>query len=127
MSQDKYYYDIYGYDKYSKRPEFLIGERMGEPYIFGYGALEIIQHKRISKSTKFKVCQYVLSTTNLTYEYGVPYGLITFLGFLAAENELTAGTFWASTLALEYGGVGLFRQSMWTDGAAHALSSYRVS
>lgn len=113
----KYYYDIYGYDKYGKRPEFLIEERMGEPYIFGYGALEIIQHKRISKTTKFKVCQYVLNTMKPGYEYGVPYGLITLLGFLAAENNLPIGAFLMSMLALEYGGVGLFRQSMWTDGA----------
>lgn len=113
----KYYYDVYGYDKYGKRPEFLIEERMGEPYIFGYGALEIIHHKRISKTTKFKVCQYVLSTLNPGYEYGVPYGLITFLGFLAAENNLPTGAFLMSMLALEYGGVGLFRRPLWMEGA----------
>ncbi|HEX6384671.1 MAG TPA: hypothetical protein VF177_08385 [Anaerolineae bacterium] len=114
---EKYYHDLYGYNKYGKRPEFLIEERMQEPYIFGYGALEVIQHKHISKPTKFKVCQHVLNTMNPDDEYGVPYGLLTLLGFLATENNLPIGAFLMSMLALEYGGVGMFRRPPWTEGA----------
>jgi hypothetical protein len=86
------------------------------PYVFGYGAVEMLEHKRISRSTKLKVCQYLLKTLEPNYLYGVPYGLITALAFLAAEDELAPEILLLGTLALEYGRNHPFRSLDWMDG-----------
>ena len=73
---EKYYYDLYGYDKYGPHPEFLINERMGEPYIFGYGAVQVLRHADISDDTKRRMAEYTLSIVRPRVEYGVPFPLL---------------------------------------------------
>lgn len=85
---EKYYYDLYGYHKYGKEPVFLIGERLGEPYIFGYAAVRILHHQDISARTKQRVAEYTLAITRPGEEYGVPHGLLAAIGYLAAEGRL---------------------------------------
>ena len=53
----RYYRYIYGYDKYGRRLGYLLEERMHEPYIFGYGAVEVVRHPSLSAETKLKVVQ----------------------------------------------------------------------
>jgi hypothetical protein len=113
----EYYLDIYGYHKFGERPDFLIDERMHEPHIFGYGAMEILGHKRISQHSKLKVCAYLFETIEPDYENGVPYGLLTALGHLAAENSLSRQQFLKGVLALEYQNLGMFHRPIWTEGA----------
>lgn len=113
---ETYYQDIYGYRKYGKQPMHLIRDRMGEPFIFGYGALEIWQRKRISLETKLKVCQYATEILNPGAEYGMPHGLVTILGHLAAAGALEVGRFFYVMMAMEYGGVGAFQRSIWQHG-----------
>ena len=113
---EKYYYDIYGYHKYGRRPDFLIDERMQEPHIFGYGALEILKNKRVSTASKLKICQYAVENTEPDLENGVPYGLITLLGFMAAEDELPGLYFYKGMLALQFGVSGTFFRPIWMEG-----------
>jgi len=112
-----YYRDLYGYEKYGPEPESLIEERAGAPYIFGYGAVEIVEHPAISTDTKLNVCLYALETMNPGREDGVPYGLLTLLGFMAAEGDLTVAVLVMSLMAAHYGSLGFFRQPFLTQGA----------
>lgn len=85
---EKYYYDLYGYHKYGKEPVFLIGERLGEPYIFGYAAVRILHHQDISARMKQRVAEYTLAITRPGGEYGVPHGLLAAISCLAAGGRL---------------------------------------
>ena len=85
---EKYYHDLYGYHKYGKEPVFLIGERLGEPYIFGYAAVRILHHQGISDQTKQKVAEYTIAITRPGGEYGVPHGLLAAISYLAAGGHL---------------------------------------
>lgn len=85
---EEYYYDLYGYHKYGKEPIFLIGERLGEPYIFGYAAVRIIHHQGISAQTKQRVAEYTLAITRPGAEYGVPHGLLAVISYLTARGHL---------------------------------------
>lgn len=113
-----YYLDIYGYHKYGRQPFFLIDERMGEPYIFGYGALKILENKRISKTSKLKVCRYVLDFMSPGNENGLPHGLVSVLGYMAKENELAEPDFLKGMMALEFGSIELFRRPDWMIGVS---------
>jgi hypothetical protein len=85
---EEYYYDLYGYHKYGREPVFLIGERLGEPYIFGYTAVRILHHQDISAQTKQRVAEYTLAITRPGDEYGVPHGLLVAVSYLAAGGHL---------------------------------------
>ncbi len=85
---EKYYHDLYGYHKYGKEPDFMIGERLGEPYIFGYAAVRILHHQDISARTKQKVAEYTLAITRPGGEYGVPHGLLAAISYLATGGHL---------------------------------------
>ncbi len=84
----EYYHDLYGYHKYGEEPDFLISERMGEPQIFGYGAVRIIHHPDVSERTKRKVAEYTLDIARPAVEFGVPYGLLVAISYLAANGHL---------------------------------------
>ncbi len=68
----EYYRDLYGYDKYGDEPDFLIGERLGEPQIFGYAALRILHHEEISAQAKRAVAAYTVSITRPLADFGLP-------------------------------------------------------
>lgn len=85
---EEYYYDLYGYHKYGQEPGFLIGERLGEPYIFGYAAVQILHRQDISAQTKHKVAEYTLAITRPHEEYGMPHGLLAAISYLVAGGHL---------------------------------------
>jgi hypothetical protein len=85
---EKYYHDLYGYHKYGREPVFLIGERLGEPHIFGYAAVRILHHQDISAQTKQRVAEYTLAITRPDDEYGVPHGLLVVISYLTARGHL---------------------------------------
>ncbi|MCA9956814.1 MAG: hypothetical protein KC434_18920, partial [Anaerolineales bacterium] len=89
------YYDyIYGYRKYGRKPEHLINQRMGEPYIFGFGMVEALRAKRgIKETSKLAICQYTLQTITPEDEFGVPHGLIVLASYLAETGYLSADMF----------------------------------
>lgn len=85
---EKYYYDLYGYHKYGKEPVFLIEERLGEPYIFGYTTVGILHHQDISAQTKQWVAEYTLAIARPGEEFGMPHGLLAAISVLAAGGHL---------------------------------------
>lgn len=84
----EYYHDLYGYDKYGKEPDFLIGERMREPQIFGYAAVRILHHEDISDQTKRAVAAYTVAITRPLADFGVPHGLLAAISYLVAGGHL---------------------------------------
>lgn len=104
-----YYEYIYGYHKYGRKPEFLIAERMSEPYIFGFGMVEVLRAKRgIKETTKLAICQYTLQTIVPEEEYGTPHGLIVLLSYLAQTGYLPSDVFRAVMQV-----TNLLRQWIW--------------
>jgi hypothetical protein len=104
-----YYEYIYGYHKYGRKPEFLIAERMGEPYIFGFGLVEVLRARRgIKETTKLAICQYTLQTIVPEEEYGIPHGLIVLLSYLAQTGYLSPDVFRAVMQV-----TNLLRQWIW--------------
>ncbi len=85
---EKYYHDLYGYHKYGQEPAFMIKERLGEPYIFGYATVRILHHQDISARTKQKIAEYTVAITRPGGEYGVPHGLLVAISYLAAGGHL---------------------------------------
>ena len=98
-----YYQHIYGYSKYGKRPGWLIEERMYEPYIFGFGAVEVLRHDSLSLETRLKVVQYAIGAVDVTAEYGIPHGLPVMASFLAAAGKLDPTTFRSLMIAANFG------------------------
>lgn len=85
----EYYHNLYGYDKYGKEPDFLIGERMGEPQIFGYAAVRILHHEDVSAETKRAVAAHTVAITRPLADFGVPHGLLAAIGYLVAGGHLS--------------------------------------
>lgn len=117
-----YYFNVYGYEKYGSNLDWLIPERMYEPYIFGYGTTEILNNKKISTETKHKIIAYTLGTTSPAEEYGIPYGLINILQYLAENEHLDTSIFNLIMVTLQanprgsfddFTGVGWIAVSKW--------------
>lgn len=93
-----YYRHIYGHDKYGSYPEFLLQERLHEPYILGFGVVQVVRHPELALTTQQQVVKYALQQIDPTEEFGIPYGLLVILGFLARSHLLEASTFRAVLL-----------------------------
>ncbi len=118
LGLEVYYERIYGYHKYGRKPDFLIAERMGEPYIFGFGMVEVLRAKRgIKETTKLAICQYTLQTIQPEAEYGVPHGLIVLASYLVETGYLTADIFRAAMQA-----TNLLRHWIWPWQIEEALA-----
>lgn len=90
---ENYYRELYGYHKYGKQPEGLIPERMGEPHIFGYGAVEVIRSPQISDPTKVKIGNYTLQQIQPDRDNGIPHGLVSITSWAAAHHILPLDAF----------------------------------
>ena len=101
---EHYYQHVYGYDKYGKRPAFLIGERMYEPYIFGFGVVEVVRHDGLSPETRFKIVKHAFKQIDATAEYGTPHGLPVMISFLAGADVLDSPSFRSLMIAADFGG-----------------------
>jgi hypothetical protein len=100
---ERYYQHIYGYNKYGKRPASLIEERLHEPYIFGFGAVEVLRHDSLSLETRLKIVQYAIEAVDVTAEYGIPHGLPIMASFLAGAGRLDPQTFRSLMIAANFG------------------------
>lgn len=98
-----YYQHIYGYDKYGQDVAWLIHERMYEPYIFGFGAVEAVREAGLPLDTRLKMVDYALQHTDATIEYGTPHGLPILLSFVAEAGALDAATFRTVMIAADFG------------------------
>lgn len=112
----KYLNDVYGEGAYGKQPTHLIDEVMHLPYVFGYGALEVIRHKRLRPDTKLAVCSYVLEAMDLDLELGIPYGLLALLGYMASQNVLHYESLLYAAIALGFGAGHGYARAHWLEG-----------
>lgn len=83
-----YHERLYGYDRYGAETVFLIGERMSQPYVFGFALLRILHDRRISFAVKEKAALLTLDVIDYGQDNGLPYGLYAALHFLAAHGRL---------------------------------------
>ena len=104
LGLEHYYHHIHGYDKYGQGPAFLIPERMYEPYIFGFGAVEVVRNPSLSLETRLKVVEHTIRQTNVAVEYGTPHGLPILLSFVAGTGLLDPGGFRSVMIAADFGG-----------------------
>ncbi len=109
-----YYQHIYGYDKYGSDVAWLIHERMYEPYIFGFGAVEVARQEALPTDTRLKIIDYTLQQTDATAEYGTPHGLPILLSFIAGAGALDATTFRTVMIAADLGD-SLFDDWQWAE------------
>lgn len=131
-----YYRHLYGYDKYGSYPEFLINERMYEPYIFGFGAVQVVRHPHLSLATQQHIVKYTLQQIDPTEEFGVPCGLLSLLGFLARSHLLEASTFRAVLIIVftssnhsefeDWEKSDLFSLLEWLLGSGHISSEEQI-
>ena len=108
-----YYNDLFGYYRYGRRPDAI--ERMGVPQIFGYGAIEILDRKSIGSPTKLKIVRYAIDIMEPAQEQGVPYGMISLLGFAALEGALRDAEFNLGMLGLQYSRMMPFARPIWLE------------
>lgn len=96
-----YMRQVYGRLRYGKRPFFLIPSLMAQAYPFGFGALALLADARISLESRQRIAYFACQTTDPFAANHTPYGLITFISFLAQHNALSVALFRSVLLALE--------------------------
>jgi tetratricopeptide (TPR) repeat protein len=108
--------EFYGRDHYKRESQDIIDEQLEVPYVFGYAATEILEDDKISAETKEKVVEYALLSLQPAMFLGIPYGLMTMLGFLAQRKRLFPGHLLLALLALETNARLAPGPSYWTEG-----------
>jgi hypothetical protein len=83
-----YYTAAYGYDRYGAETVLLLPERMGQPYIFGFGANRVLHDRRISAETKGATARMSIEMIEYGRDRGLPYGLFNALCFLMGLRAL---------------------------------------
>lgn len=121
-----YYRQQYGHWRYGKRPFFLIPSLMAKAPIFGYGALAVLADERISLESRHKIAYFACQTTDPFARNHVPYGLISFISFLADHGALSRDLFRSVLLALELSG-SPDKLASWSVTEAHALTAWLVA
>lgn len=113
-----YFFEAYGDRRYGKQPVHLLDEYLHVPYLFGYGAVEVIRHKRLRPQTKMKVCIHALGTMNMAVEGGVPYGLLALVAYMASQDELPYDLLQLTSVALGHGYLPSYGRVGWLEGVA---------
>lgn len=98
-----YYRQYYGVYRYGKRPYFLIPSKLTDAPIFGHAALAVIEHPHISAESKQKIAYFACQTSDPFATNHIPYALVSFVSFLAAQDALSLDLFRGVMLALELG------------------------
>lgn len=62
--------------------------RIREPYIFGFGAVEVARNPGLSIDTRLKFTEQAMRSFDATTEYGIPHGLPILASFLASIGVL---------------------------------------
>jgi hypothetical protein len=84
-----YYEAVYGYDRYGAETIFMIPERMGQPFIFGFGCRRILHDRRVSSTTKVATATLALDMVLYGSDVGIPFAFFGILAFLAAEQRMS--------------------------------------
>ncbi len=99
-----YYQQYYGHWRYGKRPFFLIPTLMAKAPTFGYGVQALLADERISLESRKKIAYFACQTADPFAPDHMPYGLVSFISFLAQHGALSADLFRSVLLALELSG-----------------------
>jgi hypothetical protein len=65
-----------------------LASRLNEPYIFGFGAVEVARNPSVSIDTRLKFTEQTMRSFDATAEYGIPHGLPILASFLAQIGVL---------------------------------------
>jgi hypothetical protein len=84
-----YFEELYGYDKHGGGTIFLIEERMGQPYVFGFAVQRILHDRRICAATKLGVSSLAIGKLSYGAEFGNPFGIFSALELLISHRRLT--------------------------------------
>jgi hypothetical protein len=84
----EYYESLYGYDRYGGETIFLLEERMGQPYVFGFAVQRILHDRRITQRTKQAVAALTVDKIRYGSDFGLPFGIIDAVEFLASVDRL---------------------------------------
>lgn len=96
-----YYRQQYGTYRYGKRPYSLIPHKLTSAPIFGHAALAVLAHPTISQESKQTIAYFACQTADPFARDHMPYGLLSFVSFLAEQHALTLELFRGVMLALE--------------------------
>jgi len=100
-----YYGCVYGDAK--KAPAGGLRARMQQPFVFGFGVVEITRQAALSPETRLKTVGHALEQIDVEAEYGTPHGLPAMLSFLAHADRLEPELFRSVMIAADFEG-GLF-------------------
>ncbi|HLJ66209.1 MAG TPA: hypothetical protein VKX16_02465 [Chloroflexota bacterium] len=103
-----YYRAAYGYDRYGAETVLHIPEKLSQPYIFGFAALQALRDRRISEVTKWAIARYTLDIADYGSDSGLPYGFYAMLELLQ-ERELLSVDDLRYALVLSAGEYNPFR------------------
>ncbi|MGH2409950.1 MAG: hypothetical protein ACRDGS_06210 [Chloroflexota bacterium] len=84
-----YYESHYGYDRYGAETVFMVQERMGQPYIYGFGLLRVLRDRRITPEVKIAAAETALDVVEYGADMGIPFGFFEALRFLGAYQALS--------------------------------------
>jgi hypothetical protein len=115
LTQGKNAYYQENYIGHNFTNEVFIYNKMGVPYIFGYGLVAMLNNRHLSRLTKIKVCQYALDQIDPLDQEGIPHGLVNMLAFLAREGLLVMPVFGLLLFMLDYTRRGLFSSYNWLE------------
>jgi hypothetical protein len=112
-----YFFEAYGDRRYGKQPAHLLDEYLHVPYLFGYGAVEVMRHQRLRPETKKKVCVHALRIMNMAVNGGVPYGLLALAAYMASQDALDYDLLQLISVALSRSRLPGYGRISWLEGA----------
>ena len=78
--------------------------RIGEPYIFGFGAVEVARNPGLALDTRLKFIEHALHSFDATTEYGIPHGLPILASCAASTGALQPDLFRPMLIAAGFAG-----------------------
>ena len=95
-----FYAHLYG--KTKKVQSDGIRERMQQPFVFGFGAVEAARAEGLTLETRLKVVGHAIDQIDVETEYGLPHGLPPMLSFLARAGRLETELFRSVMIAADF-------------------------
>jgi hypothetical protein len=98
-------------------------ERLQQPYVFGFGVVEMLREPALSAETCLKSVGWALEQIDVEAEYGTPHGLPVMLSYLARFGRLEVPVFRSVMIAADFEGA-LFDD--WQFDEVHELLNWTL-
>lgn len=98
----RFHEHIYGAP--ARRALETLAGRIQEPYIFGFGAVEVARNETISRATRIGFAERAMQITDVTVEYGIPHGLAILASYLARADALEPDTLRTMLITANFAG-----------------------